>query len=93
MATAAADTADVIVVSDYAKGVVPSLVSRELIAVARRRGVPIVVDSKALDLHRFAGATVLTPEATTFAAAAGVDGSTAANTASASRPRPCHASA
>lgn len=51
---------DAAVVSDYGMGIVPSPVSESLIAEARRRGVPIVVDSR-FALGSYVGATVATP--------------------------------
>lgn len=52
---------DACVISDYAKGVVSPRVARELIAIARRRSVPVVVDPKGYDYGRYRGATVVTP--------------------------------
>lgn len=49
------------VISDYAKGVVSERVARELIALARRSGTPVVVDPKSHDYARYRGATVVTP--------------------------------
>jgi D-beta-D-heptose 7-phosphate kinase/D-beta-D-heptose 1-phosphate adenosyltransferase len=54
---------DVLVLSDYAKGVFdPSLVSA-LIAIARTKNIPIIVDPKGSDLKRYSGATLITPNA------------------------------
>ncbi len=50
-----------LVLADYAKGVLGEDVVRELLARAEVAGVPVVVDPKDPDLHRFAGATVLKP--------------------------------
>ena len=50
-----------LVLADYAKGVLGEDVVRELVARAEAAGVPVVVDPKDPDLHRFAGATVLKP--------------------------------
>jgi rfaE bifunctional protein kinase chain/domain len=52
--------ADAVVVSDYGMGVVPGPVSGPLIEEARRRGVPVVVDSR-FDLASYVGASVATP--------------------------------
>lgn len=54
------DRADVVLISDYAMGVVPGPVSETLIAAARKRGIPVVVDSR-FDLPAYEGATVATP--------------------------------
>ena len=59
-ALAAIDSADAVLVSDYDKGAVPVALARELVERSRLRGVPCVVDSKAVHTA-FRGATVLTP--------------------------------
>lgn len=52
---------DVLVLSDYAKGVFdPSLVSG-LIAIAKSKDIPVIVDPKGSDLNRYSGATLITP--------------------------------
>jgi len=57
----ALERADILLLSDYRKGVLtPSLVS-SLIAEARQRGVPVVVDPKGSDYRRYRQATLLTP--------------------------------
>ncbi|MCZ6751625.1 MAG: D-glycero-beta-D-manno-heptose 1-phosphate adenylyltransferase [Acidobacteria bacterium] len=50
-----------VVVSDYAKGALPADLFQQLIALARKAGKPVVVDPKEKDWHRYAGASVLTP--------------------------------
>lgn len=58
---------DVVVVSDYSKGVInePFMIRlhqlRRDIMVAEGRNLPLVVDPKPANLHRFVGATVITP--------------------------------
>jgi D-beta-D-heptose 7-phosphate kinase / D-beta-D-heptose 1-phosphate adenosyltransferase len=60
-----------VVVSDYAKGTLtPSLV-RNLIDLARARGLPVVVDPKGPDYAAYAGATVATPNLKELEAAVG----------------------
>jgi D-beta-D-heptose 7-phosphate kinase / D-beta-D-heptose 1-phosphate adenosyltransferase len=52
-----------VILSDYAKGVlVPGLV-RRVIDIARTNHIPVVVDPKIRDIARYAGATVMTPNA------------------------------
>lgn len=58
-----------VVLSDYAKGVLAG--AAELIAAARRHGATVLVDPKGQDFSRYAGATVITPNAGEFAAVAG----------------------
>lgn len=55
------DAADVVVLSDYAKGVVSDELAESLIEAARAREKPIVVDPKGSDYAKYRGATVLTP--------------------------------
>jgi len=57
----AAATAGAIVVSDYLKGVVTERVMRHVVATARARGIPVLVDPKVPHMPLYAGATLLTP--------------------------------
>ncbi|HEX7081066.1 MAG TPA: bifunctional D-glycero-beta-D-manno-heptose-7-phosphate kinase/D-glycero-beta-D-manno-heptose 1-phosphate adenylyltransferase HldE [Gammaproteobacteria bacterium] len=66
---AALGEADVVVLSDYAKGTLSR--APELIALAKRRGLPVLVDPKGEDFARYRGATVLTPNQGEFRAVAG----------------------
>ena len=69
----AADSVSAVVLSDYAKGVLaPALISR-VVDIARARRIPVVVDPKSRDVARYAGATVLTPNASEAAMIAGVE--------------------
>ncbi len=52
---------NVVVLSDYAKGTVTDAMAHEVIATARRLGLPVVVDPKGTDPTRYAGCTVLKP--------------------------------
>jgi D-beta-D-heptose 7-phosphate kinase/D-beta-D-heptose 1-phosphate adenosyltransferase len=61
--------ADVVVLSDYAKGTLASAAT--LIERARAAGRPVLVDPKGLDFTRYRGATLLTPNASEFAAVVG----------------------
>ena len=58
---AALETADIVVLSDYGKGILLDGVAAELIALARAAGKPVIVDPKGRDFSRYAGATVVTP--------------------------------
>ena len=61
--------ADLVVLSDYAKG---SLARVEtLVELARERGLPVIIDPKGADFTRYKNATVLTPNYREFEAAAG----------------------
>ncbi len=55
------DVVDIVLISDYAKGIaVPSLL-KEVIRQAREQGKRVVVDPKGRDYSRYRGATVVTP--------------------------------
>jgi len=64
---------DVLVLSDYAKGVLTDKVVAGAIGLARTRGVPTVVDPKSSMMARYAGATVVTPNAKEVFDATGID--------------------
>jgi D-beta-D-heptose 7-phosphate kinase / D-beta-D-heptose 1-phosphate adenosyltransferase len=53
--------AAVIVLSDYAKGVLSDSVTRAAIDIARSAGKTIIVDPKSKDFGKYRGATILTP--------------------------------
>ena len=65
----------VVVLSDYAKGVLSERVCRTIIAEARRFHVPIVVDPKGQDFARYRGATTICPNARELAAVTGAPAS------------------
>lgn len=51
--------ADIVVLSDYAKGGLTN--AREMIALARARGIAVIVDPKGEDYEAYRGASLLTP--------------------------------
>jgi rfaE bifunctional protein kinase chain/domain len=55
------DELSVIVISDYAKGVLTRELAQEVIAVAGKAGIPVVVDPKPSSLGFYAGADVVKP--------------------------------
>ncbi|HEX4508276.1 MAG TPA: bifunctional D-glycero-beta-D-manno-heptose-7-phosphate kinase/D-glycero-beta-D-manno-heptose 1-phosphate adenylyltransferase HldE [Alphaproteobacteria bacterium] len=57
----AIDSADLVILSDYAKGVLTADVVHATIDLASGRGIPVVVDPKTVDFRRYRGATVVTP--------------------------------
>lgn len=63
----------VVVLSDYAKGVMTDRVVAETILAAQAYGLPIVVDPKSARFERYAGATVVTPNANELHLATGID--------------------
>lgn len=64
---------ELLVVSDYAKGVVTPAVMKAAIEAARTEAIPVVVDPKRPDLGLYSGATVLTPNAREVLAVTGID--------------------
>jgi D-beta-D-heptose 7-phosphate kinase/D-beta-D-heptose 1-phosphate adenosyltransferase len=67
----AIDDADALVLEDYNKGVlVPGLIE-EVIAHARRRGIPVVVDPKYRNFFSYRGSTVFKPNRRELEAALG----------------------
>ncbi len=52
---------DVLVLSDYGKGCLSASLTQAVLAEAKRRGVPSLVDPKSPDFQRYCGATMLTP--------------------------------
>jgi D-beta-D-heptose 7-phosphate kinase/D-beta-D-heptose 1-phosphate adenosyltransferase len=58
-----------LVLSDYAKGTLAQPAA--MIALARARGIPVLVDPKGTDFSRYRGASLLTPNLQEFEAVAG----------------------
>lgn len=67
------DAADLIIVSDYAKGVLTRSVLESTIREARSREIPVLVDPKGKDYSKFKGASVLTPNRREAAEACSLD--------------------
>jgi D-beta-D-heptose 7-phosphate kinase / D-beta-D-heptose 1-phosphate adenosyltransferase len=65
--------ANTLIVSDYAKGGLTDAMVSQVISAAHARGVSVIVDSKADNFKRYAGATVITPNAQEAARATGID--------------------
>ena len=53
--------ADVVVISDYAKGLLTDALIAELLSVARKAGRPVFVDPKRSDFGAYRGATMIKP--------------------------------
>ena len=68
---AAVAVADLVVISDYVKGVCDETIAKAAITSAKARGIPVVVDSKSAECSRFYGASVITPNRNEATAAAG----------------------
>jgi len=56
------ETCDVVILSDYGKGGLTHIT--EMIAAARERGIPVLVDPKGDDFSPYRGATMVTPNKT-----------------------------
>jgi D-beta-D-heptose 7-phosphate kinase / D-beta-D-heptose 1-phosphate adenosyltransferase len=65
--------AAVIVLSDYAKGVLSDTVTRAAIDVARRAGKTVIVDPKSRDFGKYRGATIITPNRLELQQACGLE--------------------
>ncbi|MBL4711309.1 MAG: bifunctional D-glycero-beta-D-manno-heptose-7-phosphate kinase/D-glycero-beta-D-manno-heptose 1-phosphate adenylyltransferase HldE [Gammaproteobacteria bacterium] len=63
--------AAVMILSDYNKGTI-SPILQPLIQLAKKHGVPVLVDPKTSDFSLYAGATLLTPNMSEFEAAVGM---------------------
>lgn len=62
---------DVLILSDYAKGVLAPALLKQVIALAQIYGMPVIVDPKSHDFSRYAGASLLTPNTAEAELAAG----------------------
>ncbi|MEZ4598916.1 MAG: D-glycero-beta-D-manno-heptose-7-phosphate kinase [Syntrophotaleaceae bacterium] len=52
---------DVILISDYLKGVLTEGLLQSVIAIGKKRSIPVVIDPKGTDYNKYRGATLLTP--------------------------------
>ncbi len=67
----AIDRADIVILSDYAKGVLTPAVVRATIEAAEDKNIPVIVDPKTTDLRRFSGAALIKPNLIEFERAVG----------------------
>lgn len=72
-ASACLGACDLLVLSDYGKGVLTPATLRPLIEAARAAGKPVLVDPKGRDFARYAGATVVTPNRAELAVASAAE--------------------
>jgi D-beta-D-heptose 7-phosphate kinase/D-beta-D-heptose 1-phosphate adenosyltransferase len=63
---------DIVVLSDYAKGLLSDTVVRRAIELAVSRGKPVIADPKSKDFSRYSGVEVLLPNASELSAATGL---------------------
>ncbi|WP_373820380.1 bifunctional D-glycero-beta-D-manno-heptose-7-phosphate kinase/D-glycero-beta-D-manno-heptose 1-phosphate adenylyltransferase HldE [Glaesserella sp.] len=59
-----------LILSDYGKGTLNSV--QQMIQIARKANIPILIDPKGTDFERYRGATLLTPNMSEFEAVVGV---------------------
>ncbi len=69
--SAAVEQADLVVLSDYAKGVLSDSVTRAAIDTARGSGKSIIVDPKSTEFAKYRGAAIITPNRLEFQRACG----------------------
>ncbi|NOT15058.1 MAG: bifunctional D-glycero-beta-D-manno-heptose-7-phosphate kinase/D-glycero-beta-D-manno-heptose 1-phosphate adenylyltransferase HldE [Methylotenera sp.] len=55
------DAPKVVILSDYAKGLLSEAVCQEIITLCKAKNIPVLVDPKGRDYTKYAGATALTP--------------------------------
>lgn len=68
----------VVLLCDYAKGLLAAGCAQRLIQIARNAGKPVVVDPKGRDFHRYDGATLVKPNLKELGEAVGLPVATAA---------------
>ena len=67
---------DVVVLSDYAKGVLTPHVTTAVITAARALQIPVIVDPKGRDYRKYSGASLVTPNLKELEEVTGVDART-----------------
>src|ERR1700738_4586876 len=68
---------NVVILSDYAKGVLTDRLIEYVIVSAKKLHIPVIVDPKSARLERYAGATIVTPNSKELQMDAGIDPSVA----------------
>jgi len=63
---------DLILISDYAKGVLTDSLTKKIIAFSNIKNIPIFVDPKGSDYSKYSGATLITPNKKEAELAAGI---------------------
>lgn len=63
---------DVVLLSDYDKGVLTTTTTQRIIDIARRAGRPVIVDPKGADYQKYAGARLVKPNLKEFSMATGM---------------------
>jgi D-beta-D-heptose 7-phosphate kinase/D-beta-D-heptose 1-phosphate adenosyltransferase len=68
----ALENCDIVILSDYAKGVLTNRVVGEILKLAREKNRKVVIDPKGRDFSRYRGAYMLTPNRRELAEATGI---------------------
>ncbi|MEP3244037.1 MAG: D-glycero-beta-D-manno-heptose-7-phosphate kinase [Sneathiella sp.] len=76
---------DIVILSDYAKGVLSDEVLKKAISLASKAGKPVIADPKSVSFSRYAGVTLLTPNRKEMSAAADLPCDTDMHTETAAR--------
>jgi rfaE bifunctional protein kinase chain/domain len=66
------DTIDAIVLEDYNKGLLTEKLIRSIIATAKERGIPVLVDPKLRNFFAYRGCTIFKPNLSEMAASLGI---------------------
>lgn len=72
VATEISAGAGVLVISDYAKGLLTETVLKTLVNLAQEAGIPVIADPKGRDFSRYGAVDILKPNASELAAATGL---------------------
>ena len=64
---------DAILLSDYGKGILTTLLTKDIISLARAHNKPVLVDPKGFDYSKYSGATLLTPNRKEASEASGIE--------------------
>ena len=62
---------DIVIISDYGKGMITNQSAQLLISKAKERNIPVIVDPKGMDYSKYRGATACTPNMKEFSEAIG----------------------
>lgn len=71
-ALACLKSVDVVIMSDYGKGLMRPEIFDPIVAAAAKAGIPVIVDPKGRDYSRYAGATIVTPNIAEIYEATGI---------------------
>jgi len=69
----AADEADVVVISDYAKGLISAPLVEQVVDICEKAGKPVAVDPKVEHFGYYKGATIVTPNNLEASMASGIE--------------------